>query len=61
MPIADFEAVMNTNYLGVLRCAKTILPQMRKHKKGSTINVASVAGHISNSPLGAYAASKLAL
>jgi len=61
MPIADFEAVMNTNYLGVLRCTKAILPQMRQHKKGCIINVASVAGHISNSPLGAYAASKFAL
>ena len=61
MPIADFEAVMNTNYLGVLRCTKAILPQMREHKKGSIINVASVAGHIANSPLGAYAASKFAL
>ncbi len=34
---------------------------MREHKKGCIINVASVAGHISNSPLGAYAASKFAL
>ncbi len=61
MPIEDFEAVMNTNYLGVLRCTKAVLPQMRQNKKGSIINVASVAGHISNSPLGAYAASKYAL
>ncbi len=61
MPIEDFQAVMNTNYLGVLRCTKAILPQMRQHKKGSIINVASVAGHIANSPLGAYAASKFAL
>jgi NAD(P)-dependent dehydrogenase (short-subunit alcohol dehydrogenase family) len=61
MPITDFEDVMNTNYLGVLRCTKALLPQMRKHRKGCIINVASVAGHISNSPLGAYAASKFAL
>ena len=61
MPIEDFQAVMNTNYLGVLRCTKAVLPQMRQNKKGCIINVASVAGHISNSPLGAYAASKFAL
>jgi NAD(P)-dependent dehydrogenase (short-subunit alcohol dehydrogenase family) len=61
MPIEDFEAVMNTNYLGVLRCTKALLPQMRQNKKGCIINVASVAGHIANSPLGAYAASKFAL
>ncbi len=57
----DFQSVMNTNYLGVLRCTKALLPQMRQNKNGCIINVASVAGHISNSPLGAYAASKFAL
>jgi NAD(P)-dependent dehydrogenase (short-subunit alcohol dehydrogenase family) len=61
MSMNDFESVMNTNYLGVLRCTKALLPQMRKKKTGCIINVASVAGHISNSPLGAYAASKFAL
>ncbi len=61
MPIEEFQAVMNTNYLGVLRCTKAVLPQMRQNKKGCIINIASVAGHISNSPLGAYAASKFAL
>ena len=52
---------MNTNYFGVLRCTKALLTQMRKNKNGCIINVASVAGHISNSPLGGYAASKHAL
>jgi NAD(P)-dependent dehydrogenase (short-subunit alcohol dehydrogenase family) len=61
MTIDDFEAIMNTNYLGVLRCTKSILPQMRKNRNGCIINVASVAGHIANSPLGGYAASKHAL
>ena len=61
MPIDDFQAVMNTNYLGVLRCIKALLPQMRQNKNGCIINVASVSGHIANSPLGAYAASKFAL
>lgn len=61
MSMDDFQSVMNTNYLGALRCTKALLPQMRKNKSGFIINVASVAGHISNSPLGAYAASKFAL
>ena len=61
MTIDDFEAIMNTNYLGVLRCTKSVLPQMRKNRNGCIINVASVAGHIANSPLGGYAASKHAL
>ncbi|SFZ93955.1 NADP-dependent 3-hydroxy acid dehydrogenase YdfG [Flaviramulus basaltis] len=61
IPITDFQAIINTNYLGVLRCIKAVLPQMRKNKKGYIINIASISGHISNSPLGGYAASKHAL
>jgi len=61
MEMTDFYDIMNTNYLGVLRCTKSVLPQMRKDKRGCIINIASVAGHIANSPLGGYAASKHAL
>lgn len=61
MSMEDFHAIINTNYLGVLRCTKAVLPPMRKNEKGCIINVASVAGHIANSPLGGYAASKHAL
>lgn len=61
MSMDDFQAIMNTNYLGVIRCTKAMLPQMRKNKKGCIINIASVSGHIANSPLGGYAASKHAL
>lgn len=61
LEMADFKAVMETNYFGVLRCIKAVLPQMRKNRNGCIINVASVAGKISNTPLGAYSASKFAL
>ena len=61
LPIADFKAVMETNYFGVIRCIKAVLPQMRQNVSGCIINVTSVAGKIANSPLGAYAASKHAL
>jgi NAD(P)-dependent dehydrogenase (short-subunit alcohol dehydrogenase family) len=61
LAMEDFKAIMETNYFGVLRCTKALLPQMRNNKNGCIINVASVSGHISNSPLGAYAASKFAL
>lgn len=57
----DFKSIMETNYFGVLRCIKSLLPKMRNNRKGCIINIASVAGHIANSPLGAYAASKFAL
>jgi NAD(P)-dependent dehydrogenase (short-subunit alcohol dehydrogenase family) len=61
LSMGDLKAIMETNYFGVLRCIKEVLPQMRKNNKGCIINVASVAGHISSSPLGGYAASKFAL
>src|SRR5436189_1471995 len=52
--MADFKAVMETNYFGVLRCIKAVLPQMRNDRNGSIINVTSIAGKISNTPLGPY-------
>lgn len=59
--MADFKAVMETNYFGVLRCTKALLPVMRTNRNGCIINIASIAGKIANTPLGAYAASKFAL
>ena len=61
IPMADFKAVMETNYFGVLRCTKALLPLMRENKTGCIINITSIAGKIANTPLGAYAASKHAL
>lgn len=61
MDMNDIKNIMDTNYYGPLRCIKNVLPHMRKNQKGCIINIASVAGHISNSPLGAYSASKFAL
>lgn len=61
LDLSEFKSIMETNYFGVLRCIKGVLPQMRNNRNGCIINVASVAGHISCTPLGAYAASKFAL
>lgn len=61
LAMVDFKAIMETNYFGVIRCVKAVLPQMRMNQNGCIINIASVAGHISSSPLGGYSASKFAL
>jgi NAD(P)-dependent dehydrogenase (short-subunit alcohol dehydrogenase family) len=61
LDLSDFRAVMETNYFGALRCIKGVLPQMRGRKSGCIINITSVAGRISASPLGGYAAAKFAL
>ena len=57
----DFRAVMETNYFGAVRCAKAVIPHMRERRSGLIVNVTSVAGKVSTSPLGPYAASKFAL
>jgi NAD(P)-dependent dehydrogenase (short-subunit alcohol dehydrogenase family) len=61
LPMADFKAIMETNYFGVIRCIQAVLPQMRENKNGCIINVGSVSGKIANTPLSAYSASKFAL
>jgi NAD(P)-dependent dehydrogenase (short-subunit alcohol dehydrogenase family) len=61
MALQDFKAIMETNYFGAIRCIKALLPMMRENRDGCIINIASIAGKISTTPLGAYAASKFAL
>jgi NAD(P)-dependent dehydrogenase (short-subunit alcohol dehydrogenase family) len=61
LPLAAFRAVMETNYFGSLRCIQAVVRQMRERKSGCIINVTSVAGRISSSPLAPYTASKFAL
>jgi NAD(P)-dependent dehydrogenase (short-subunit alcohol dehydrogenase family) len=61
LPLAEFRAVMETNYFGVIRCVKAVVPEMRRRQSGCIINVSSVAGRISSGPLSAYHASKWAL
>jgi NAD(P)-dependent dehydrogenase (short-subunit alcohol dehydrogenase family) len=61
LSLHDIRAIMETNYFGALRCIQQLLPAMRQKGSGCIVNVTSVAGKISTSPLGAYAASKFAL
>lgn len=61
LPLDEFRAVMETNYFGAIRCMQAVLPGMRSRGSGCIINITSVAGRISSSPLGPYAASKFAL
>jgi NAD(P)-dependent dehydrogenase (short-subunit alcohol dehydrogenase family) len=61
LSLADFRAVMETNYFGAIRCIQALAPHMRQRRSGCIINVTSVAGRIASAPLAPYTASKWAL
>jgi NAD(P)-dependent dehydrogenase (short-subunit alcohol dehydrogenase family) len=60
-PLADFRTCMDTNYFGAIRCIQSVIRPMRERGSGAIINVSSIAGKISLSPMTPYTASKFAL
>jgi short-subunit dehydrogenase len=61
MPVASFEAMMDTNYMGIVRCTKAVLPYMRKQGNGHIVNIASMAGKIGSAKSTSYTATKHAV
>jgi len=41
---AEIQQVMDVNFMGVVRCTRAVLPQMRAKKSGHVINISSVGG-----------------
>ena len=60
-PVESFREVMETNYFGALRCIKEVIPGMRQRRRGTIVNVTSIAGRNATAPMASYAASKWAL
>ncbi len=58
MTVAEYESMMNTNYFGIVRCVKAILPYFKNQGFGHIVNVASMAGKIGTAKSTAYSASK---
>jgi hypothetical protein len=61
MPVESFEAMMDTNYMGIVRCTKAVLPYMRKQGSGHIVNIASMAGKIGSAKSTSYTATKHAV
>ena len=58
--IDEFRQVMETNFFGGLRCIKAVIPSMRERRKGTIVNITSIAGRLATAPMASYAASKWA-
>lgn len=61
MPVASFEQMMDTNYMGVVRCTKAVIPHMVKQGSGHIVNIASLAGKIGTAKSTSYTATKHAV
>jgi NAD(P)-dependent dehydrogenase (short-subunit alcohol dehydrogenase family) len=59
--LEEAKAQFETNFFGVVRMVKTVLPSMRKQNQGRIINVSSFSGVSAIPFLGIYSASKFAL
>lgn len=61
LSIEQFEKMMDTNYMGIVRCTKLVLPIMKAAGKGHIVNVASLAGMIGSAKSTSYSATKHAV
>jgi short-subunit dehydrogenase len=59
--LSDWQKVLDLNLTSVFQCITGILPGMRDRKKGTIINVVSIAGKQAFPNWGAYCASKAGL
>ncbi len=61
LSIEEIKGQFETNFFGVVRMIKAVVPIMRKQQKGTIVNVSSIAGRIGYPLTSAYVISKFAL
>jgi len=59
--LEDLEAMMRTNFYGMVHMVQAVLPLMREAGSGQIVNIASLAGRRGFSPIGGYSATKFAV
>jgi NAD(P)-dependent dehydrogenase (short-subunit alcohol dehydrogenase family) len=61
LSMEDWRAQFETNFFGVLRVTRALLPQMRERRSGRILMMSSLSGLVTPPTQGAYSSSKHAL
>jgi NADP-dependent 3-hydroxy acid dehydrogenase YdfG len=61
IPLAGWQQTIDLNLTSVLQAVQAVLPQMRRQKAGTIVNLISIAGRQTFPDWGAYCASKFGL
>lgn len=56
-----WREMMDTNFFGAAYCCQAVLPQMLRRKRGSIVNISSIAGLMGYERMSGYCASKFAV
>ena len=57
-PEDEHRRMFDTNYFGAIGCIQAVLPAMRERRRGTIVNVTSIAGRVATPNQIAYSASK---
>lgn len=60
-PVATYQAMFDTNVLGVVRCIQQVLPGMREARSGRIVNISSSSAIQSPPLMAPYATTKMAV
>lgn len=61
IPVEEYERVMDTNFIGMVRTIQAVLPHFRHNRAGRIINLSSINGEMGIPFQSAYTASKHAV